>query len=598
MNLKEMLVILPMFVFVVIVWNLILPLSSAQNADFIHYMKYVFVTNYEQSGYAQQYVEEPILRPSTTFFTDLSNNQDTDIAFGPRHLHDNTTHYVTLTFYIEYGNHHYLPDLIDLLHSYEIEKAVFLVEKGFIDDRPFAMEAIKQAGYTVVTLNSIAAYDTNYAPTVFQGMALSDREMFAYIQKDYIASDFFDIALHNQNASIVAFTPKIIEHSMILEDILKHNGRSLVFLDSNITNAKNVYDLEYAKGSNGLAYFTYSPKFTKFTEHRPSTPIKLEHGAWTVQGLNEKYPSDIVYMSSKHGYLINRPIIVEKNAALKVVDNTIFLRSSTQKNNSPVYMEIKGRAIISNSTITSWDPTLTAQDPNPYHPRPYVLARDGGKMDIIESTISHLGYSLGGFGDTRYARAAISYYNTNDFIIANSTIAFNYYGFYSAHASNFQIIGNKIYGQTRYGLDPHTYSTDFIVDSNHVHDNGNQGIICSLHCKNVIVTNNIVEYNVEGIGLHWLTNSSLVKDNIVRYNEKYGIFIQKESFNNIVKDNLVVGNKAGIGLLEGSNANIVTSNTVVDNLEAIRIESDSTSNLVKENRFSFEATVEYQEETE
>jgi parallel beta-helix repeat protein len=113
----------------------------------------------------------------------------------------------------------------------------------------------------------------------------------------------------------------------------------------------------------------------------------------------------------------------------------------------------------------------------------------------------------------------------------------------------------------------------------------------------VIVTNNIVEYNVEGIGLHWLTNSSLVKDNVVRYNQKYGIFIQKQSFNNIVKDNLVVGNKAGIGLLEGSNENIVTSNTVVDNLEAIRIEPDSASNLVKENRFSFKETTEYSEET-
>lgn len=96
------------------------------------------------------------------------------------------------------------------------------------------------------------------------------------------------------------------------------------------------------------------------------------------------------------------------------------------------------------------------------------------------------------------------------------------------------------------------------------------------------ITNNLIEYNTEGIGIHWLTNSSLVKDNIVRYNQKYGIFIQKHSFNNTVEDNVVIGNNKGIGLLDDSNNNLIQSNIVANNIQAdVHTDPDSQSNIVK-----------------
>ena len=130
-----------------------------------------------------------------------------------------------------------------------------------------------------------------------------------------------------------------------------------------------------------------------------------------------------------------------------------------------------------------------------------------GKVDILNSTLTHLGYSIGGLSDTRFAYAAVGYYHSSNFTIANSTIAFNYYGFYSEGSKNFKIINNDVYGQTKYGLDPHSVSNNMFIASNHIHDNGNQGIICSMQCKNVTITNNVVDHNVEGIGLHGLTNS-------------------------------------------------------------------------------------------
>jgi parallel beta-helix repeat protein len=224
---------------------------------------------------------------------------------------------------------------------------------------------------------------------------------------------------------------------------------------------------------------------------------------------------------------------------------------------------------------------------DPYHPRPYITVTNGGKMDILNSRLSHLGYSTGGIADTGHGRAAVEYYNTNDFIVSKSTFDLNYKGIYSFNSSRFKIIGNEIYGQSENGVDAQTHSRDFIVDSNHLHDNGNQGIICSFACRNVTITNNLVDHNVGGIALHWLTNLSTLRDNVVKYNANYGILIQKYSFNNIVENNTSLNNMYGMGLLEGSNYNSITKNIISGNIadEIIHVSPGSKLNLINKNSF-------------
>src|SRR5690606_33313336 len=192
------------------------------------------------------------------------------------------------------------------------------------------------------------------------------------------------------------------------------------------------------------------------------------------------------YDEELSAYIVSRPIVIGRDATIDISGDHVLLESHLQEDGVPAYLEIRGEGIIVNSTITSWDPFAQHPAIDPYIPRPYIIVIDG-HLDVIGSTIKHLGYSLGGLADTRYAHAALEYYGAKNFVIANSTIAFNYYGFYSEDSSNFKIVNNKVYSQTRYGLDPHTWSVDFIIDSNHVHDNGNQGIICSLYCANVTI---------------------------------------------------------------------------------------------------------------
>ncbi|NWG37571.1 right-handed parallel beta-helix repeat-containing protein [Nitrososphaera sp.] len=574
-------------IFALVTWNLVLPVSSSKNADFLQYARNIITDEYKPGGSLSPLV--PVMSSIEPF---LSTKHE--LHTGPRVLADGSENprQVTLTFYVEYGNHLELPQLVEILREYGVKKAVFFVEKSYMSARPFMIQTLEYNGYKVEAWENVGAYDREYAPTVFLGVPLIGSELLLNVQRDNNAASFLSMALHYNEASVVAFTPKIVSHRLLLDEVLKYNDKSLIFTDENRSTASNIYSPAY------LTEHEEDPSYTDpvldlagvGSEYRDS--VLIREGDWTITKLQAAYPFAITYLESRDAYVILDPLVIDSDAHLAIENVTVLLRSSTDK---PATLEVRGSAVIRNSTVSSWDPATDGSDINGYHPRPYILAKNGGVINVYDSAITHLGYSLGGVSDTRYARSAISYYNTGNFEVVNSTIAFNYYGFYSDHATNFRIIGNEVYGNTRYGLDPHTGSKDFIIDSNYVHDNGNQGIICSLQCANVTITNNVVEYNIEGIGLHWLTNSSIVENNVVRYNQKYGIFIQKQSFNNTFQNNVVIGNGLGIGLLEGSSDNVVRHNTVADSrISDIYMERDSTSNVV-ENNSSFPVAYEVPE---
>ena len=562
--------------FTIAIWNMYLPLSSSRNTQFVDYVSYVAKNEYATNAFLQNNVESAIVKPASESLKSIgflpSSLPPQNV--GQRVLTDKADqpNKVTLAFYVQYGNQQDLIPLLNLLHNYKVDKAVFFIEKRFIDDNEFVISRIKSQGYSVNIWADLNGYGNNtaYAPTIYRGIPLVESEVLSNVHKDRDAIEFYRIALHYRESSVVAFTPKIMTHKFILEDILKQNGKGIVFVDLPPSN-------EYPDSVEGPQ--SNDGGGAAGVELRQ---LRLNQGAWTMKTLSEMYPKYVSYRDSLKAYLVSGSIITGPESKL-FIDGERVLLNSRPGGNLTTFAEIRGEGLIKNSIITSWDDAINGPDPDPYKPRPYIIIR-GGHVDIINSTISHLGYSLGGMEDTRYAHAALEYYDSHYFTIANSTISFNYYGFYSEDSTNFQIVDNQVYGQTRYGLDPHTRSGDFIVDSNYVHDNGNQGIICSLYCSNVTITNNTVEYNVEGIGLHWLTNSSLIENNIVRYNEKYGIFIQKESFDNVVENNTVIGNRIGIGLLEGSQDNIVRNNIVLDNvIDQVRMAEDSQNNRLENN---------------
>ena len=69
-----------------------------------------------------------------------------------------------------------------------------------------------------------------------------------------------------------------------------------------------------------------------------------------------------------------------------------------------------------------------------------------------------------------------------------------------------------------------------IIRNNNVHDNGEQGIICSLNCYDVLIENNQI-YDNGGAGIMFSRNmsNSVARNNII-FNEDTGILISQSYF--------------------------------------------------------------------
>ncbi len=333
--------------------------------------------------------------------------------------------------------------------------------------------------------------------------------------------------------------------------------------------------------------------------YTPNAPgLYITSGSRTLEQLHEQFPEIIEKISpnkSNNEFLIKKSIIIGKDAELNISDETIRLYSPPIKDNHPSVIINYGNTTVINSTITSWDPQMNVPDPNPYHPRSFLISiGDDGTFNVKNSTISYLGFSLGGIFTPESSLAALNYYDSTGFTIENSTISHNMYGLYTQNSSNFKIKNNQVYDQVGYGLDHLSGSKDFIIDSNHLFLNGKQGVICAHQCTNVTISNNLVEYNNEGIGLYWLTNSSVIKDNIIKYNKEYGLFVKTTSSDNLVEGNTLIGNGYGIGLMENSNNNMVRNNTILYSIfteNPIFNDETSESNIIDDNEFITERDV-------
>jgi hypothetical protein len=156
---------------------------------------------------------------------------------GPRPevVYGEQEHFVTLTFYIGQNDGARLQEILQILQSGNVSKAVFFIQPSILEDNPAAARAMTQRGHTVLPWNSTGQYDRNYVPTSFGRILLSDRDVLGRTDKMADVMAFYNLALHSGNASVVAFTPSALPRfnatTDLLEEILDDAGRTLVFTD-------------------------------------------------------------------------------------------------------------------------------------------------------------------------------------------------------------------------------------------------------------------------------------------------------------------------------------------------------------------------------
>jgi parallel beta-helix repeat protein len=112
----------------------------------------------------------------------------------------------------------------------------------------------------------------------------------------------------------------------------------------------------------------------------------------------------------------------------------------------------------------------------------------------------------------------------------------------------------------QYGLDPHDDSDYLTITGNTFRDNGNHGVICSVECNNLVITNNQSYRNEHGIMVHRNSNGAQIEGNAVYDNRGAGIAIF-DSHDALVRDNVVSNNaEAAVRLSVGSSHNLIEDN--------------------------------------
>jgi hyaluronan synthase len=253
-----------------------------------------------------------------------------------------------------------------------------------------------------------------------------------------------------------------------------------------------------------------------------------------------------------------------------------------------------GNMLFSQTKITSWNEKDGTPDYNDKDGRAYITAKNSGRMDILNSELSYLGYvgspKRGGpFGGSYGVSWKIKSQGLRDRlltgVVRGSKFHNNYFGVYSFGATGLLFQENEFYDNIEYGLDPHDDSNNMLIENNKAYQNGNHGIILSKRCFNNVISGN-TSYNnrLHGIMLDRSSNNNLVKGNTV-YGDVDGIAVY-ESNENVFLDNTIQNNVRGIRLNAGASRNFFENNIVTDNSRGFYIYGKAQNNTLINNPIS------------
>jgi parallel beta-helix repeat protein len=252
-------------------------------------------------------------------------------------------------------------------------------------------------------------------------------------------------------------------------------------------------------------------------------------------------------------WLLQADMVISATARLEATSATIsWLRLDSTPGRSPALTRLVapgGHVRIQGIRLTSWNALTNDVDTNTIDGRSYLLASVGGRIDIINAEVSHLGFDSGepsGLAWRKRGTDGNPLTGATGSII-NSDIHDNYFGQYSYEAYGLVLTHSQFHHNVMYGIDPHDYSTGFEVAYNRVYSNGKHGIIFSRGCT---------------------LNS--IHDNEVYGNAEHGIMLDRGSDRNTISNNLVYNNRDGIAIFQSTN-NLIQNNTLRDNERGVRI---------------------------
>ena len=273
------------------------------------------------------------------------------------------------------------------------------------------------------------------------------------------------------------------------------------------------------------------------------------------------------------------------------------LRLASSERGFTIIRTERGSLLIQGVHITSWDESVGGPDRTVEDGRATLVAYTGGRMDVMDSEISYLGYPLDvarrlgtSFGGTYGLSWKIPNGTFNQNLLTGSLIRsrvhHNHFGLYAFGATGLVIRDNEVYQNTEYGIDPHDDSNNLLIEGNFVHSNGNHGIIGSKRVMYSTIRNNrSVGNRLHGIMLDRQSNYNLVEDN--RASGQVNGMALYDSHHNLIRKNSFIGNRFGIRANMASAENRFTENEIRSNEKGIYLYGLASKNVFLDNVIAY-----------
>jgi parallel beta-helix repeat protein len=167
--------------------------------------------------------------------------------------------------------------------------------------------------------------------------------------------------------------------------------------------------------------------------------------------------------------------------------------------------------------------------------------------------------------------------------VIGNNISDNYWAILVQSATNFQISNNRISNNSAMGIEIESFNPKSpptgVISDNSI---SNNGVGINLYSKNVIVKNNTITANEDGLNLYWTGPYSIIGNRIVK-NTFQGIFFGAYVNDAIVHSNEISGNIVGVKLMNYAPAtgtstpalgsgNTVYKNNFLDNQRNVVVE--------------------------
>jgi len=332
-----------------------------------------------------------------------------------------------------------------------------------------------------------------------------------------------------------------------------------------------------------LYFLPFREYYIKWWEEAPDLKILvLSKGNFSIQWLWKKIKDKNVLEKRGNAFVLKVPILVAKGANLVIKDTELRMALDP---GTPIL--VVGKIFIVNSKVVAWDTKKDKFSPLPHikpedfylygtqKQRPYILAIRSGKLVIVNSYFSGLGYKglFSSFGlglntwvakklkvspvvklldipvspyhpelkrANKVLRSLLNQEYATGIFIGNNIFA-NYMGFYSNEAKNVVFVGNYVRDSALYNYDPHDWTKNQLVAYNVFENAGKaHGLIFSRFTTGVVIGNVSVGNHGAGIMMD-RKSEAIIYRNVVFGNRLGGISLL-ESDRNFIIDNLVTRN--------------------------------------------------------